>query len=87
MKLLSKNVKKDLEEIIETIESGEDILFINSSRDKFLITREELNNKYATSINCADASISSFHIHTEVLDLFANSECYTDFKYRIEIYE
>ena len=87
MKLLSRNVKKDLEEIIETIECGDDILFINSSKEKFIIAREEFNNKNATSINCADASISSFHIHTEVLDLFANSKCYTDFKYRIEIYE
>jgi len=87
MKLFSKEIRKDIDEIIYKIESGEDLLFINPNKEKLLVTREELNNKYATSINCKDTSISTFHIHTEVLDLFENTECYTDFKYRIEIYE
>ena len=87
MKLLSQNIKKDHEKIIYAIESGEDLLFITPKQEKFLVAREELNNKYATSTNCKDFSISTFHIHTEVLDLFENTKCYIDFKYRIEIYE
>ena len=87
MKLVSKEIKKDLDEIIYKIESGEDLLFINLNKEKFLVAREELNNKYATSLNCNDCSISTFDIDAEVLDMFKNATCYTDFKYKIEIYE
>ncbi len=87
MKLFSKEIEKDLDEIIYKIESGEDLLFINPNKEKFLVAREELNNKYATSLNCNDCSISTFDIDAEVLDIFKNAACYTDFKYKIEIYE
>lgn len=87
MKLFSNTIEKDLEEIISMIESGEDLLFINPNKDKFLVAREELNNKYATSLNFNDCSISAFDIDEEVLDIFKNATCYTDFKYKLEIYE
>ena len=87
MKLLSKEIEKDLDKIIYQIESGEELLFVTQNKEKFIVVREELNNKNATSMNCNDCSISTFHIHSETLELFNNAMCYTDIKYGIKIYE
>jgi hypothetical protein len=87
MKLFTDDIKKDLEKIVDLIRSGEDLLFITANQNRFLVAREELSDKHATSLNCKDCSISTFHIFSETLELFEKATCYTDIKYEIKIYE
>ena len=85
MKLVSSNISKDLEKIIDMIESGESLFFIRQDGKKFIVGREELNNKYATSLDCSDGSISGFDIDEDVIDMFGNAECYTDINMKIYV--
>ena len=85
MKLVSKNISKDLEKIIDMIESGESLFFVRQDGKKFIVDRETLNNKYATSLDCSDGSISGFDIDEDLLDMFTNSECYTDINVKIYV--
>ena len=85
MKLVSNNISRDVDNIIDKIESGETLLFIKEDGKKFIVDREELNNKYATTLDCSDGAISGFHIHSDVLDMFKDAECYTDITIKIDI--
>ncbi len=85
MKLVSNNTSKDLEKIIDMIESGESLFFIKQDGEKFIVDREELNNKYATSLDCSDGSISGFDINEDVMDMFSDAECYTDINMKIYV--
>jgi len=87
MKLISNTITKDLQVIEERIESGETLLFIRKDGKRYIVDREELNNTYATTLDCDDGAISNFRIDSEVLELFQDSECYTDIKVKIEISE
>lgn len=83
MKLFSNDIKQDLDEYIYKIENDEKLLFTNPNKDIFLIVPEVHNNKYATLLNCNDCSILTLDIDAEVLDIFKNAACYTDFRYKI----
>jgi hypothetical protein len=85
MKLVSNNISRDVDDIIEKIESGETLLFIMQDGKKFIVDREELNNKYATTLDCSDGAISGFHIHSDVLDMFKDAKCYTDIHVKISV--
>lgn len=87
MKFVSNNISKDLEKIIDMIESGESLFFVRQDGKKFIVDREALNNKYATVLDCSDGSISisGFNIDEDVLDMFGNAECYTDINMKIYV--
>lgn len=85
MEIVSNNISRDVDNIIDKIESGETLLFIREDGKKFIVDREELNNKYATTLDCSDGAISAFHIHEDVLDMFKDSKCYTDIHVKISV--
>jgi len=83
MNLLTNNVSDKEDEIINLIESGEALFFITKNGEQFIVDREELNDKNATTLNCCDGSISTFDIDDELLELFGDAKCYTDFQTKI----
>ena len=85
MKLVSTNIAKDLEKVIDMIESGESLFFARQDGQKYIVDRESLNNKYATALDCRDGSILGFDIDEDVLDMFGNAECYTDINMKISV--
>jgi len=78
-------MSRDVDNIIDKIESGETLLFIMQNGKKFIVEREELNNKHATTLDCSDGAISGFHIHTDILDIFKDAKCYTDINVKISV--
>ena len=87
MKLVTKKVCNKLDEIIEMLESGETLLLVCDTSDKYITERSELNNSGATVQNCKDGSISTINIAYDFVDKFSNAACYTSFSYKVEIYE
>ena len=71
--------------VIDLLESGTPLLLIRNSDAKFILERAPLNNKEATIMDCQDASISTLHIQSEILEEFINATCYIDFESWINI--
>lgn len=72
-------------EIIDMLESGEVILFVMPSAEKFILRRSEKNNKEAMILDCQDGSISDMHIAWDLTDTFGRASCYKDMEYKNEV--
>ena len=85
MKLLDSGVENYIEVVQELIESGESLLFVMADDKKYIVTREDTNNKYATMQNCADGEIDSFHIFSDTEELFSDARCYINISMPISV--
>ncbi len=83
MKRLGRDIESDVEQIIEFIESGEELCVELENGKKYILSRAITNNKYATMQNCEDGEIDTFHIVSETESLFTNAKFYTDFRISI----
>ena len=84
MILVSKSGNDYIEVLKDLIEDG-NIMIELSDGTRYLIDREETNNKYATMQNCRDGAINTFHIESETEELFGDADCFTDISMTINV--
>ena len=85
MKLIDPKIEDYVEIVKELVEEGKTLLFERADNKRYIVTREDTNNKYATMQDCADGEIGSFHIYSEIEELLNGTVCYTNISMTISV--